>query len=104
MAISKEKCILGVDSLDFLGHIVDRNGIVPTPKKVQGILDFEAPTDQKSTLRYLDMLNYYRQSQPKMAAVLQPLYTAAAWQLEKDDKFVWTPELQKAFDASKQHL
>ena len=88
MAISEEKCVLGVDSLEFLGHIIDRHSIVLTPKKVQGIPDFKAPTDQKGTLRYLGMLNYYRQSLPKIAAVLQALYTAATKRLKKGKEFI----------------
>ena len=71
MAVGEDKCLLGVDSLKFLGHIVDKNGIIQTPKKVQGITDFKAPTDQKET--YLVMLNYNQQSLPKLAAVLQLL-------------------------------
>ena len=60
MAVGEDKCVLGVSSLEFLGHIVNANGIIPMPKKVQGITDFKAPTNQKETLRYLGMLNYYR--------------------------------------------
>ena len=36
MAVGEEKCVLGVDSLEFLGHVVDKHVIIPTPKKVQG--------------------------------------------------------------------
>ena len=50
------------------------------------------------------MLNYYRQSFQKITAVLQPLYAAATKKLEKGEKFIWTPELQKAFNSSKQRL
>ena len=101
MAISPEKCVLGVDGLKFLGHIVDKHGIIPTPKEVQGITDFKELTDQKGVLRYLGMLNY---SLPKIAAILQPLYATATKKLERGQKFVWTSELQTAFDNSKQRL
>ena len=102
MAISEEKCVLGVDSLEFLGHIVNRNGIVPTPKNLPGISDFKAPRDQKSTLRYLGMFNYC--SLTKIGAVLQLLNTVATKWLGKGEKLVWTSELQKVFDNRKQRL
>ena len=98
MAVGEDKCLLRVTSLEFLGH--NENGIIPMPKKVQGITAFKAPTNQKETLRYLGMLNYYRQSLPKIAAVLQPLHPAATKKLEKGEKFTWTTELQKALDVS----
>ena len=70
---------------------MDKNGIIPTPKKVQGITDFKAPTDQKETLRYLVTLNYNQQSLPKLTAVFQPLYAAATRKFKKGKKFKWTP-------------
>ena len=84
--------------------MVNENGIIPKPKKVQGITDFKAPTNQKEMLRYLGMLNYYPQSLPKIAATLHPLYAGATKKLEKGETFTWTAELQKAFDDSKKRL
>ena len=104
MAISPDKCVLRVTSLELLSHIVSTEGIIPTLKKVQGIVDYARPTSQKETLRYLGMLNYYRRSLPNIATVLQPLYEAATRKLEKGQKFEWNPTLQKAFDTSKTRL
>ena len=37
LAISLDKCIFGVDSLEFLGYKVDSKGITPLPKKLSAI-------------------------------------------------------------------
>ena len=41
--IHSSKCELGVSSLQFLGHVVDANGIRPMESKVSVVLDFPAP-------------------------------------------------------------
>ncbi|BHF85942.1 hypothetical protein SprV_1002911800 [Sparganum proliferum] len=43
------KCILGATSLEFLGHLIDSNGIRPLPSKVAAIRDFPSPTPSKRT-------------------------------------------------------
>ncbi|KRX55185.1 Retrovirus-related Pol polyprotein from transposon [Trichinella sp. T9] len=41
--VNKDKSILAVPSLPFLGHTVDANGIRPLPDKVQAVKAFPAP-------------------------------------------------------------
>ena len=41
--ISPAKCILGVDSLEFLGHQVDKDGIHPQEERIQVIRDYPQP-------------------------------------------------------------
>lgn len=38
--INAQKCVSGVSSVQFLGHLVDSDGIHPLPFKVQTIVDF----------------------------------------------------------------
>ena len=41
--ISPAKCILGGDSLEFLGHQVDKDGIHPQEERIQVIRDYPQP-------------------------------------------------------------
>ncbi|XP_026451131.1 uncharacterized protein LOC113351343 [Papaver somniferum] len=43
MKINPAKCIFGVESAKFLGHIVSRKGIEVDPAKVQAILEMSSP-------------------------------------------------------------
>nr|VZI19460.1 unnamed protein product [Spirometra erinaceieuropaei] len=47
VAINPSKCVLGVPSLDFLGHHVDAQGLRPLSSKVEAIRDFTIFTDHK---------------------------------------------------------
>ena len=46
IVVNPNKCVFGVKELDFLGHHIDHNGIIPLQSKVQAILDFPQPTSQ----------------------------------------------------------
>ena len=43
ITLNKDKCSFATESVKFLGHIVDREGIRPDPEKVKGINDMTEP-------------------------------------------------------------
>merc|ERR1712212_133356 len=110
LAISLDKCIFGVDNLEFLGYRVDNKGITPLPKKLSAISNFPAPKKPKHLLGYLGALNYYRRCLPKTegktpAEILQPLYTAATTPLPPKMTFVqyWkTISYKKALNCQRE--
>ena len=96
MALSK--CEFGKDSLEYLGYVVNSQGIAPVRKKVVALQNFPPPQKQKDLLAFLGALNYYRASLPRLkpedsvdksmpersaAAVLDPLYKLATCVLKK---------------------
>ena len=44
LVVKTEKCVFGVEEIDFLGHRVSSAGIRPLPSKVKAITEFPAPT------------------------------------------------------------
>ncbi|BHF84524.1 hypothetical protein SprV_0902767500 [Sparganum proliferum] len=73
VVINPSKCVLGVPSLDFLGHHVDAQGLRPLPSKVEAIRDFPQPTSKRQLQRFLDMANFYRRFLPNCADLMLPL-------------------------------
>nr|VZI39510.1 unnamed protein product [Spirometra erinaceieuropaei] len=67
------KCVLGVPSLDFLGHHVDAQGLRPLSSKVVAIRDFPPPTSERQLQRFLGMVNFYRRFLPNCADLILPL-------------------------------
>ena len=51
LSIHLEKCIFGVEKLEFLGWNVSPTGISPLPKMVEAIAAFPAPRTPKGPLR-----------------------------------------------------
>nr|VZI31480.1 unnamed protein product [Spirometra erinaceieuropaei] len=56
VVINSSKCVLGVPSLEFLGHQVDSEGLRPLPSKVEAVRNFPPPTSKRQLQRFLGML------------------------------------------------
>ncbi|BHF57589.1 hypothetical protein SprV_0100053100 [Sparganum proliferum] len=73
VVINPSKCVLGVPSLDFLGHHVDAQGLRPLSSKVEAIRDFPPPTSKRQLQSFLGMVNLYRRFLPNCADLMLPL-------------------------------
>nr|VZI23835.1 unnamed protein product [Spirometra erinaceieuropaei] len=73
VVINPSKCVLGVPSLEFLGHQVDPEGLRPLPSKVEVVRNFPPPTSKRQLQRFLGMLNFYRRFLPNCADLMLPL-------------------------------
>nr|VZH91271.1 unnamed protein product [Spirometra erinaceieuropaei] len=73
VVLNPSKCVFGVPSLEFLGHLVNSHGIRPLPSKVAAIRDFPPPTSKRQLQRFLGMVNFYRRFLPNCADTILPL-------------------------------
>ena len=48
LSFKKSKCSFGVPEVEYLGHIVGRDGVKVDPKKIQAMQDWPHPTTLKS--------------------------------------------------------
>ena len=92
--------------MEFLGHLINKNGIAPLPEKVDAMRSYEKPRTAKELRRYLGMINFYRRFVSKSAETLQPLYDLIK-ELNtqpKNTKITWSSEQLQAFAKSKTDL
>ena len=75
IVVNPNKCVFGVEELDFLGHHIDQKGITPLQGKVQTVLDFPQPTSQRQLRRFIGLINFYHRFIPHGAELLHPLHT-----------------------------
>jgi hypothetical protein len=61
----------GDEPLEYLGYLVNREGVRPTIKKVSAILKIAIPTTKKQLRSFIGMVDYYRDM--AVAPVLTPL-------------------------------
>jgi hypothetical protein len=54
------KCEFWIDEVLFLGHIINKEGLVVDPKKVTDILNWKAPTHARGIKSFIGMAGYYR--------------------------------------------
>jgi hypothetical protein len=104
LVINAEKCVCGVESVDFLGHRVSAAGVLPLPSHVSAVQDFLQPETVKKLQAFLGMVNFYRRFLPAVAKTLKPLTDVLRGNLKSGDVIAWTPECAAAFTAAKHAL
>ncbi len=96
LKLSPKKCSLFQREVQFLGHIVSKDGVSPEPGKVESVTTWPTPVSGTETKRFLGLCSYYRRFVPSFADTAQPLYQAA-----ESNPFTWTPEAEEAFKQLK---
>ena len=102
-----KKSFLCQEQVEYLGYLLTRDGIKPTPGKVKAILDLAPPTNVRGVRRVLGIIQYYRDLWNKRSHILAPL-TSLVGECGKNKnsktkakKFKWLPIHQQAFDKMK---
>ena len=54
-----EKCEFWLDEVQFLGHVVNKDGMVVDPSKVEALLKWERPTNVTEIRSFLGLAGYY---------------------------------------------
>jgi len=73
VAINTTKCVFGISEVSFLGHLISKKGLAPSPQKVEAIVKFPEPKDIKGLRRFLGMINFYNRFLPNIANIQAPL-------------------------------
>lgn len=60
LILNLNKCMLGVEEIDFLGYHINSKGTTPLQEKVNTIVNYKKPETVKALRRFLGMLNFYR--------------------------------------------
>lgn len=98
--LKSSKCFFARDHVEYLGHIVSRDGIRPNPDKIRAVTEFPIPKNTKGVRSFLGLANYYRRFVKGFATIAAPLNHL----LRKHVRFKWDANCQRAFDALKQAL
>ena len=97
LKINPRKSFFAQPELEYLGYWITREGIMPTPQKVQAIQNIAVQTKKKQLRSFIGMINYYRDMWIRRSDILAPLATLTS----KQTKWEWTEQHQQAFDTIK---
>lgn len=70
----KSKCVLFKQSLNWLGHCIDVDGIHMDPRKVEAIVKWPVPKTPKEARSFLGLAGYYRRFVRNFSKIAKPLY------------------------------
>ena len=105
LRLNINKCQFGQTELEFLGHLICRDGFKPTSEKVRAISQFPKPNTIVQLRRFLGLVNFYRRSIPHAAQTMAPLHSYLGESRRNDKReIIWTPEAEEAFVKIKNDL
>ncbi|KAL6456587.1 hypothetical protein MHYP_G00351310 [Metynnis hypsauchen] len=100
LKLNPAKCCLAKDHVQFLGHVVSKDGIQPDPRNVQCVADWPTPHTPTEVRAFLGLCSYYRKFIRNFARHAVPLHALT----EKNVPFQWTSQCQDAFTYLKHVL
>ncbi|GJZ13780.1 putative reverse transcriptase domain-containing protein [Tanacetum coccineum] len=89
-----------LESVQFLGHVINNKGVHVDPAKVEAIRNWSAPTTPKEVRQFLGLAGYYRRFIEGFSLISKPLTKLT----QKNRKYEWGAEEDEAFQTLKQKL
>lgn len=100
LKLQPDKCEFLRPELEFLGHIITKDGVKPNPNKINTIKNFKQPKNLTEVKSFLGLGGYYRKFIKHFSTIAKPLTN-----LTKDDQpFNWSPECEKSFRTIQDRL
>lgn len=100
LTLNRDKCVFAQETVQFLGHVINKDGVTPDSDKIATIVNMPPPTDVTELKRFLGMVNFVARFIPNLAVKAAPLRDL----LHKDVPFSWDSAQQRAFEDLKASL
>ncbi|CAC5408177.1 Retrovirus-related Pol polyprotein from transposon 297,Retrovirus-related Pol polyprotein from transposon 17.6 [Mytilus coruscus] len=97
LKLKPSKCQFACKEVQYLGHIITKEGIAVDPEKTTSVHSFVAPKNVKEVRMFLGLCNYYRKFIHNYFKITSPLNQL----LHKDQQFKWTDECQRSLEILK---
>ena len=104
LKLKPSKCDLFKQQINYLGHVVSKEGVSTDPDKIAAVTQWPQPTTVTEVRSFLGFVSYYRRFIPNFSKVAKPL-NQLLQNLEgtpsqmKKFKVYWGPEQQEAFET-----
>jgi hypothetical protein len=98
--VCKAKSSFAQKEVKYLGHIVDKQGIRPDPKKVEAVQTWPVPKNVHDVRSFLGLVNYFQKFMEHYSEIAVPLTNLT----QKSHSWAWTGRCQDAFELLKQKL
>lgn len=95
-----KKCSFFQSETEYLGFVINQDGIKPDPKKVEAIKTLPSPKNVREVRSFMGMCSYYRRFVPNFSKIAEPLILLT----RKHARFKWNDACQSAFDFLKNSL
>jgi hypothetical protein len=94
--LKQSKCAFGASKVEYLGHLVGKDGVRVDPKNIEAMQDWPHPKTLKSLCGFLGLTGYYHKFVKNYGNIAAPLTS-----LLKKNSFTWTPAVAQDFQILK---
>ncbi|GJY64633.1 reverse transcriptase domain-containing protein [Tanacetum coccineum] len=94
------KCDFWIHIVQFLGHLIDSQGLHVDPAKIEAVKNWTSPTTPTEVRQFLGLAGYYRRFIEGFSKIAKPLTRLT----QKNKSYIWGEEQESAFQLLKQKL
>lgn len=95
-----KKCQFLQTSIEYLGHIIEKNSVKPSPDKTMAVQKFKVPKTVKQTQSFLGLAGYFRKFIEGFAVIAKPLTDLT----RKEIPFKFEEKERASFESLKRAL
>ena len=99
LKVKLSKCSFGNDKVEYLGHVITREGVAVDPTKIQAIAQWKKPDTLKGLRGFLGLAGYYRKFVKNFGIIAKPLTN-----MLKKNGFYWNEASGDSFEQLKEAL
>ena len=100
LTLKLKKCTFATHEVEYLGHLLTRDGVKPVERLLQAVREFPTPTCEKDVRSFVHLAGYYRKFVQDFARKSEPLTRLT----RKTVDFCWGEEQAAAFRLLKRSL
>ncbi|GKD76225.1 putative reverse transcriptase domain-containing protein [Tanacetum coccineum] len=94
------KCDFRISIVQFLGHLIDSQGLHVNPAKIKAVKNWTSPTTPTEIRQFLGLASYYRRFIKDFSKIAKSLTELT----QKNKKYIWGENQESAFQLLKQKL
>ncbi|GJT49636.1 putative reverse transcriptase domain-containing protein [Tanacetum coccineum] len=94
------KCDFWIHIMQFLGHLIDNQGLHVDPAKIEAVKNWTSPTTPTEIRQFLGLAGYYRRFIKDFSKIAKSLTELT----QKNKKYIWGEDQEIAFQLLKQKL